>query len=150
GAGPAGLSAMPELRIDDAGLRWLRPLLDVPRAAVDVYVRLRGLSWIDDDSNVDSRHARNALRLAVVPRLAAMAPGYPATIARSASLQAEAMRLADDLAAQDVATAYDGETLDRTRLAGLDVHRARNVLRWFLRQRGLPPPSSGRLDAMLR
>jgi hypothetical protein len=30
----------------------------------------------------------------------------------------------------------------------LAPHRARNLLRWFLRERGLPPASAARLDAM--
>src|SRR5437660_3778741 len=75
GAGPQGLAAMPEARADAMGLKWLRPLLDVPRAAIDAYVRERHLAWIDDDSNADVRHRRNALRERVVPALASIAPG---------------------------------------------------------------------------
>ena len=40
-------------------------------------------------------------------------------------------------------------SLDRTRLAELPLHRAANLLRWFLRQHGLPAPSAARLAAML-
>jgi tRNA(Ile)-lysidine synthase len=35
-------------------------------------------------------------------------------------------------------------------LRALDPARARNLLRWFLRERGLPAPSSARLAEMLR
>jgi tRNA(Ile)-lysidine synthase len=147
GAGPAGLAAMPRERTTD-GLRWLRPLLDLPRAALDAYVRERALAYVDDDSNADIRHARNALRARVTPALASIAPGYPATVGRAAMLQAEAMALADDLAALDAEAAFDGTTLDGARLRMLAPHRARNLLRWFLRERGLPPASAARLDAM--
>src|SRR5207249_8506584 len=148
GAGPQGLAAMPEARIDATGLKWLRPLLDIPRAAIDAYVKERRLAWVDDDSNADSRYTRNALRSAVVPALASMAAGYPATVARAAAHQAEAAKLIDDLAVLDAADAFDGATLSRKALIELPPHRARNLLRWFLRQRGLSQPSSSRLAAM--
>ena len=148
GAGPQGLAAMPEARTDAMGLKWLRPLLDVPRAAIDAYVVERHLAWIDDDSNVDTRYMRNALRERVVPALASMAAGYPATVARAAAHQAEAARLADDLASLDAADSFDGATLSRTVLAKLPAYRARNLLRWFLHAHGLTAPSSARLAAM--
>ena len=148
GAGPHGLAAMPHARVDPAGFTWLRPLLDVPRAAIDAYVRARRLAWIDDDSNDDARFARNALRARVVPAFASLAAGYPATVARAALHQAEAARIADDMASVDAADAFDGSTLSRSALGRLPAHRARNLLRWFLRRRGLPAPSAARLDAM--
>jgi tRNA(Ile)-lysidine synthase len=138
---------MPVARTDAMGVKWLRPLLDVPRSVIDAYVAERKLRWIDDDSNVDLRHARNALRRRVVPALGSIGAGYPATVARAAAHQAEAARLADDLASIDAVDAFDGATLSRSALVGLPEHRARNLLRWFLRERGLPPPSAARLRA---
>jgi len=76
-------------------------------------------------------------------------PDASATLARAASHQAEAARLADDLAALDAASAYANRTLDRAALAALPGYRARNLLRWFLRQQDLPAPSTARLAAML-
>ena len=148
GAGPHGLAAMPIARTDATGIVWLRPLLDVPRAVIDAYIHARGLPFVDDDSNADTRYARNALRERVVPALASVVSGYPATVARSARLTAEAAVLIDDLAAIDAENACDGITLSRDALCALPPHRARNLLRWFLRRRGLPPPSARRLDAM--
>ena len=43
GAGPHGLSAMPEARPDPRGVCWLRPLLDVPRTTIDAYAAAAGL-----------------------------------------------------------------------------------------------------------
>lgn len=149
GAGPHGLAAMPAARVDAQGLAWLRPLLDVPRAAIEAYVAQRGLRTVDDESNADVRYARNALRHRVLPALAGVAPAYARTLARAATLQADAARLADDLAADDAREALAGDTLDCNALAALPLHRAQNLLRWFLRERGLPPPSHARLAAML-
>ena len=149
GAGPHGLAAMPASRAGPHGLTWLRPLLDVTRAQIDACAAERGLAWIDDDSNASDAHLRNALRRRVIPPLAALCPAYGATLARAAAHQAEAARLADDLAALDAAVASDGVSLACTGLAALPPHRARNLLRWFLRQHGLPAPSAARVDAML-
>jgi tRNA(Ile)-lysidine synthase len=147
GAGPRGLAAMPaSYRWRD--LAWLRPLLDLPRTTIDAYVTARSLAYVDDESNAQSRFTRNALRLQVVPAMRAIAPGYPATLARAAGHQAEAARLMHELGALDAAPHYDGTTLAREALTTRPAHRARNVLRWFLEARGLPPPSAARLAAM--
>jgi tRNA(Ile)-lysidine synthase len=147
GAGPRGLAAMPSARIEH-GILWLRPWLDLPRAAIEAYCAARDLAWIDDDSNTDARYRRNALRHTVVPVLRALAPGYPATLARAAAHQAEASELLQALAASDAAPFRDERTLARAALTQLPAPRARNVLRWFLHERGLPPPSSARFDAL--
>jgi len=149
GAGPHGMAAMP-VAADARGVRWLRPLLGVRRRAIEAYVAARALPYVDDPSNDDDRHRRNAVRLRVAPALAATFPGYPATLARAATLQTDAARLADDLAALDAEGAVDGERLDRRRLAALPEHRARNLLRWFLRSRGLRAPGAAQLAEMLR
>jgi tRNA(Ile)-lysidine synthase len=150
GAGPHGLAAMPPVRVGASGIAWLRPLLGVTRADIDAYAARRALAWVEDDSNARDAHLRNALRHRVIPALAALAPAYGTTLHRAAAHQAEAARLADDLAALDAsAAAGDGATLDRATLAALPPHRARNLLRWFLRRCELPAPSTARLDAML-
>jgi tRNA(Ile)-lysidine synthase len=154
GAGPQGLAAMPTWRAPDAGPAFVRPFLALPRATVEAYAAARGLAWIDDESNADLRLRRNFLRHEVTPRLAAAFPGYPATLVRAASLQAEAAELADELARIDAREAVHddataGATLDRSALACLSPPRARNLLRWFIRRHGLPAPSAARLAAML-
>jgi len=153
GAGPAGLAAMSPLGVDADGVAWHRPLLGVTRVQVAAYAAARGLRWVDDPSNADTQLRRNALRARVVPVLASTLPGYPATIARAASHQADAASLLDTLAALDARDAgYDerARTLAAPALAALALPRARNLLRWFLREQGLPPPSAARLHAMLR
>jgi tRNA(Ile)-lysidine synthase len=157
GAGPHGLAAMPVLRSPGEGPPLLRPFLALPRAALDTYVAARGLAWVDDESNAFTSVRRNFLRHEVAPRLAAAFPGYPATLSRAASHQAEAALLLDDLARLDaraaiVDTAAEGPVLDRgalIALAGSAPHRARNLLRWFLRRHALAAPPATRLAAML-
>jgi tRNA(Ile)-lysidine synthase len=148
GAGPRGLAAMPAIAVD-RGVRWLRPLLDIPRETLDAYVAMHALRYVDDESNDDPRYRRNALRTSVVPALRAIAPGYPRTLVRGARHQAESASLLDDLAALDAASAGDGRSLDRAALHALGASRARNLLRWFLRQQRLAAPSAARLAQML-
>lgn len=149
GAGPHGLAGMTEARTGPADVTYLRPLLAVPRTAVDAYAEAAHLAFVDDDSNAMLQHRRNAVRHSLFPALAALFPNPGATLARAAAHQAEAARLADDLAAHDARDLQDGTTLSRAGLALLAPHRARNLLRWFLKQQGLPAPSTARLAAML-
>jgi tRNA(Ile)-lysidine synthase len=148
GAGPHGLAAMPEARKGASGVVWWRPLLGVARADIDACAQIRALNWIDDESNADHRHARNAMRHAVLPALRAIAPRAHDTLARAATHQAEAAHLLDELARLDAQGGCDGLTLERNALNVLAPHRARNLLRWFLRGHGLPAPSTARLAAM--
>jgi tRNA(Ile)-lysidine synthase len=158
GAGPPGLAAMPAERAPATGPVLLRPFLALPRSLLNAAALGRGLAWVDDESNADVRLRRNYLRAEVAPRLAVAFPGYPQTLARAAAHQADAARLADELAAIDAADGsgcdpVDGPTLARAcleRAAALGGHRARNLLRWFLRRHALAAPSAARLDAMLR
>ena len=157
GAGPHGLAAMAPRSANGAGPILLRPFLALPRSAIDAYACARELAWVDDESNADNDVKRNFIRHEIAGRLAAAFPGYPATLVRSAAHQAEAARLLDELAELDAENAIvvdvaAGAMLDRAALIALDVrarHRARNLLRWFLRRHALRPPSTARLAAML-
>jgi tRNA(Ile)-lysidine synthase len=148
GAGPHGLAGMPAATEDAGGFVWLRPWLDVPRSAIEAFVRERGLAYVDDESNASARHRRNALRRTLVPALQATFPAFAVTLARSAAHQAEAARLLDELAAIDAAALVRDGTLDRRGFAALSPHRGRNLLRHFLRQHGLRMPAAARLAAM--
>jgi tRNA(Ile)-lysidine synthase len=148
GAGPLGLAAMPAFRPGRPAL--LRPLLGLARKTLAAYASARDLAWVEDESNADHRHARNFIRSDVAPLLAARFAGYPTTLVRAARNQAEAAALADELAGLDAAGAVDATGLTSARLAALSPARARNLLRWFLREEGLRPPSEARLCEMLR
>ena len=158
GAGPHGLAAMPVHRRMPSGPSLLRPFLALPRAAIDAYAAARGLAWVDDESNANTDVKRNFIRHEIATRLASAFPGYPTTLARGAAHQAEAAQLLDELALLDAESAIDraapsGATLDRSALIALAArapHRAKNLLRWFLRQHDLRPPSAARLAAMLK
>jgi tRNA(Ile)-lysidine synthase len=148
GAGARGLSGMPEMR--EAGVRILRPLLEVPRAQIVEYARRHRLEWVEDESNAMLDFDRNYLRHEVLPRVAARFPAYRQTWLRASRNFADASELADALARIDAEGALAGAGLRIERLRELGAVRARNLLRWFLMQQGLRPPGRERLDEALR
>lgn len=119
GAGPRGAAAMPAVgRLGDK--RLLRPLLQVPRGEILAYARAHHLEWIEDESNRDTRLARNFLRLRVGPLLEERFPRWRESLAR---------------AARHFAAADAG---------------AGRALREFLAARGMRAPSEAKLVEMLK
>ncbi|GAA5170561.1 tRNA lysidine(34) synthetase TilS [Viridibacterium curvum] len=147
GTGVHGVGAM---RARDEARRLLRPLLDVPRSALEAYARARGLHWIEDESNTDTALTRNFLRREVLPVWSARQPALEANLARAAGLFAEGALLLDELAAEDALRVAPGEADSLLRLRALSVPRARNLLRHLLvRACGLSPEAD-RLGEALR
>lgn len=90
GGGVAGLAGMPKEALRH-GVRWVRPWLTHSREAIEAYVAQHALSFIEDDSNSDTRFARNRLRLEVWPALLAAFPQAEASLAASAQHLADAL-----------------------------------------------------------
>ena len=153
GAGVAGLAAMAPHRVEGtATIGRARPFLALLRAQLERYARSRELRWVEDESNADTRYARNALRHDVIPALIVHFPGFRDALARTASHAASAQRLLDDLAQIDLKSIEKdgGHSLSRRALLALDGARAANAMRWWMRASGLPVPSAARLTEMLR
>lgn len=152
GAGLAGAAAIPLVRPfpSRAGLRILRPLLDCAREEVKQYARNQGLEWVEDDSNLDTRHARNFLRHEIFPRLRERFPGCDAVLARSAGHFAEGEALLDQLAEIDARSALYGGRINVAAFSGMSGARARNLLRHVLKREGIAMPDSARLREAVR
>jgi tRNA(Ile)-lysidine synthase len=139
GSGVAGLAAMPVAAPLGRG-RLLRPLLEVPRAALRAYVDRRGLECIEDPMNLDGRFDRVHVRLDVLPRLLARWPGAVRSLARTAAHARDARQLLGELADSDGALAADGAGLSVRVLRRLSPARRRNLVRgWIARQGGRVP-----------
>lgn len=119
GAGPAGLRGMapvtpfemlaPLLVAPDgmpvsstAPVKLLRPLLDVPRAAIEAYCSAQGLPTRFDRSNLDTTFFRNRLRHETLPYLMELNPRIAERLCRLA----EVMRADYALLEQLVDTAW--------------------------------------------
>jgi tRNA(Ile)-lysidine synthase len=134
GAGPAGLSAMPD-DIGRDGIRWVRPWLDRPRADLEACRVAHRLSHVEDDSNADPRHARNRLRLSVLPALRSAFAHADEGLSTAVRMAQDARACLDALAQIDldrVRVEGDARSLSISRLAGLDPARRRNLLRRWL------------------
>jgi tRNA(Ile)-lysidine synthase len=77
GAGPRGLGGIPPVRGP-----FIRPLIEVSRAAVLTFLKGIGARWVDDRSNDDLRYLRNRLRLSLLPELARYNPGVRVALQR--------------------------------------------------------------------
>jgi len=85
GTGPDGLGGIPE-RSEDGFI--VRPLLRLPRAALEAYARHHGLDWREDASNESPAYARNRLRR----ELPSFARGFNPQWLRAIVEMAEAQR----------------------------------------------------------
>jgi tRNA(Ile)-lysidine synthase len=145
GSGLPGISAMPALAPFADGL-LARPLLSRSRAELERWVRQQGLTWIEDDTNVDESLDRNYLRLRVLPLIRDRWPGSATAVARSARHAAEAQTLLDTLARADIDRASYGESLSIKSLRGLPPDRRRNALRFWITRAGYLAPDTKRLE----
>ncbi len=142
GAGMAGLAAMPG-SVERDGLTWARPWLNRPRIEIDRYVAQHGLAHIDDDSNSDSRYARNRLRHDVWPTFGAAFPQASQALTSVAAYAQEAVACLSDLAVVDLHALRREGGLSRSALLVLPVHRRANALRhWLAETSGAPVPAS--------
>lgn len=142
GAGVAGLAAMPG-SIERDGLTWARPWLNRARSEIDRYVAQHGLAHIDDDSNSDSRYARNRLRHDVWPTFRAAFPQASQALTSVAAYAQEAVACLADLAAIDLQALRRDGGVSRSALLGLPLHRRANALRhWLAETSGASVPAS--------
>ncbi|WP_345155676.1 tRNA lysidine(34) synthetase TilS [Micromonospora maritima] len=140
GAGPRGLSGMPERR-DLDGVPLLRPLLDVARDETRSACAALGLDPWTDPHNTDPAYARARVRAEALPALVdALGPGVVANLARTARLLAADTAALDalaDAALVDVRAGGDGLSVDG--LAALPAAVRTRVLHAWARELGAAP-----------
>jgi len=151
GSGVSGLAAMPAVRAIGNGL-LCRPLLDISRQQLQEYADTRKLDWVSDESNSDLEIRRSFLRVSVLPRLQHHWPQVTTTLARTASHMAEANFLLSELAEEDIVkrNARNDDKLMLQGLADLSPERLGNILRYWIRQQGVPAPSVRQLAEIVR
>jgi tRNA(Ile)-lysidine synthase len=125
-------------------------LLSLTRAQVREFADVRAIVWVEDESNLDSQLRRNALRNVVMPAMARHFPGVPNTLSRAARLQAQAVRLLDEIADEDLCHIEIGDALDCNALICLSLSRQANAVRRWIARRGVRAASEARLRALLR
>lgn len=149
GSGPAGIAGIAAIRPFESG--WLaRPLLSFSQESLRNYAASHDLTWIEDPSNSDRSFDRNFLRHEVLPKLELRWPELSKRLSRSSRIAAETATLLNNLAALDAKALGDRkDRLSIDALKSLSAERQRNVLRYALRQLGLPTPSAAQLQRVL-
>ncbi|MEW6668492.1 MAG: tRNA lysidine(34) synthetase TilS [Thermodesulfobacteriota bacterium] len=95
GSGPSGLSGIPPVR----GGVIIRPLIEVSRREVETYLKVHGLPFAIDSSNVQAAHLRNRIRLELIPLLLEYQPRLVEHLAETADRMREDGEILDILAA---------------------------------------------------
>ena len=85
GSGPSGLSGIPPVR----DIYIIRPLIEVTRREIELYLSSRGLGHITDSSNFKTRHLRNEIRLNLLPQLEKYQPKIVEILGRTAGIMRE-------------------------------------------------------------
>lgn len=149
GTGLKGVAAMPPVRrLPGTAQSLVRPLLELPRAALEAHARAAGLRWVEDESNAAFGHDRNYLRHEIAPRLDARFGDWRASLARFARHAAAADELLQEVAHRDGVPVAPGEPLPVD--ASLPAARRANALRAFLAVNGVAMPGEARLQEMAR
>jgi tRNA(Ile)-lysidine synthase len=150
GAGPRGLGGIAPAR----GL-LISPLIETRRAAILEHLRERGLAWIEDASNRDTRFLRNRIRHDLLPFMAGVAgPSVVEALCRSAAaaravvadLEARARADLGRLATREAA----GLTLDLGALAERPPELGTEMLRQAAALLGETRPLRGPTHRALR
>ncbi len=150
GTGPQGLAGMPSQRYLGQGM-LIRPLLEHCRSELESYAQHHGLSWVEDDSNADTRFDRNYLRHEVMPKLARRWPYYRKNFFRNAQVNKDALSSLDYFLERELQPQIQAnETgLDCAWLLGFPTALQINLLRSWLNIQNLPLPGYKHLQQVL-
>ncbi len=148
GTGPTGLSGIaPDS--ERAGLRLVRPMLEVGRDEVIAYLRAHRLRWREDASNRDLSVPRNRIRNDLLPRIRRdLNPAAVEALARAAHWIRDEDRFLESQAeaAQTRCETAEQNELDADVLRKTDPVLRRRIWRRWLIESGVP---GERMDAAL-
>ncbi len=150
GSGLKGLSAM-AIETKQAKDFLLRPLLYISRVEIIDYAKKHELTWIEDESNTDTRFDRNFIRHEIMPLLINRWPRIAKTINRSSEHCQEGQLLLNELAADDFNLCQDrAKNLSVELLSQLSQPRFNNLIRYFLEQNNCLMPSTEQLTQLFQ
>jgi len=158
GSGLKGLSAMVAETQQGKDL-LVRPFLAISRAQIIEYANAHNLTWVEDESNVDTRFDRNFIRQKVMPLITKRWPSMVNTINRSSDHCREGQLLLDELAAEDLIlcqqhtvtnskNAKTSKILSVKALQQLSTARFNNLIRYFLAHNRCLMPSTEQLNQL--
>ena len=114
GSGGRSLQGMRSYFVDEGGVAFARPLLELTRAQTEAACRAEDITWWEDPHNADPRFTRSRIRHSVMPVLEReLGPGIAEALARTGE------QLRDDM---DFLEPFELEAYSRARMAdGIDM-----------------------------
>lgn len=104
------------------GLQLIRPLLDIPRAEIDLFAHQHAIIHREDETNTDTQFFRNRLRHELLPVLEKIKPDYPEALSRMATIVQADYEVVQSVAQKAVARMVDWGETDEGEIAYLDRH----------------------------
>lgn len=126
----------------------LRPLIDIPRREIEVYVKEYGLSYVTDASNLDMSYERNRIRHKVVPELRRI-QGFEDQIRKISREAAEKLEFLEHEKAAWIAKYLSDSRLNRFAFNKLDTDLKIEILLDLLGQEDVYRASLNRLISFI-
>lgn len=149
GGGLRALSAMPEWGVSDGLCVW-RPLLAVPRTALQDYAAQDGLDYIEDPSNTDTHFLRNWLRHEGLPAWRERVPQLDVHLLAGTKLLQQELSVLEEFVEQDRQWVEEQGYFDCIRWKTLSEGRQRQQLHAFVRRQSLGVPTAASLSDFQR
>ena len=147
GAGIDGMAAMPSIKKFGLG-EIARPFLELTRKTISGYAKMHQLSFVDDPSNLDPAFSRNYLRNNIMPLLQDKWPKVVSNLVRTSNICQESKTNLYALAKLDCPSLL-GNTLDVSSILHLEPQRIANILRAWLHNNDVRPPSFNVLSRLI-
>ncbi|WGO97308.1 tRNA lysidine(34) synthetase TilS [Saccharophagus degradans] len=149
GAGLRGLGAMRRTRSLSQAI-LVRPLLNISRQSLHEYALQQGLTWIEDESNLDTHYDRNLLRQTFVPQLKARWPQVEKNVETTVQHLQAAEDLLQEYAAADLALCESrqerlGSSIALNPMQTFSKERSSHILRSWLASLGYKLPDTARM-----
>lgn len=70
GSSLTGLCGISSSRVDETGIEYLRPLLNIRRSEIEAYLETAGQGYCTDSTNLETDYHRNYIRKEILPKMA--------------------------------------------------------------------------------
>ncbi len=127
GAGLKGLSGMQEIE-DYKKFKLLRPLLNINKQYIKNYLKLKKISFREDQSNNDKTYTRNFIRHEIIPLLKKINPNLTSTIAKNAKILRETNDFLEQKAQQWIDKNFKNHNFDAKKFRNLSPVIQKTVL----------------------
>ena len=147
GLGPEAIKGIPQSRALASGYLY-RPWLDTPRELLESSAKIAALTWVEDESNLDTRFDRNYVRHDVLPMLSARRPSIINDLARTARKSQESVEFIQEWCEANqhkfLSSYYlQYQAIDLQRFSEFSKTQQKFIIRFWLDRLGVAHPSDG-------